>query len=68
VAAVSVTPIAARSKAEPWLTKAQLADRLNVSVRWIDYQRSKGMPSSKWGGVVRFRLSEVEGWLERSAA
>lgn len=64
----AVVPLTARSTTEPWLTKAQLADRLQVSTRWIDYQRSAGMPSAKWAGVVRFRLSEVEAWLERSAA
>lgn len=54
---------------EPWLDKAQLADRLGVSVRWIDLRRSEGMPSHKWAGIVRFKLSEVERWLaERSVA
>jgi hypothetical protein len=48
---------------ERWLTKEQLAKRLDVSVRWIDYRRVEGLPCHKWGGVVRFRLSEVEAWL-----
>lgn len=65
---MSVTALNAPG-AEPWLTTAQLADRLQVSARWIAYKRKEGMPFHKWGGVVRFRLSEVEGWLsERSAA
>ncbi len=65
----AVAPLAATSISEPWLTKEQLADRLAVSRRWIDYRRTEGMPCHKWGGVVRFRLSEVEVWLnERSAA
>lgn len=65
---MSVVPLNAPPAVEPWLTKTQLAKRLHVSVRWIDYRRVEGMPCDKWGGVVRFRLSEVEGWLERRAA
>jgi excisionase family DNA binding protein len=61
---MSVVPLNAPPVAESWLTKPQLAERLNVSVRWIDKQRTEGMPCHKWGGVVRFRLSEVERWLE----
>jgi predicted DNA-binding transcriptional regulator AlpA len=53
---------------EPWLTKEQLAHRLAVSRRWIDYRRAEGMPCHKWGGIVRFRVTEVEAWLnERSS-
>lgn len=61
---MSVVPMRAPATAEAWLTKPQLADRLNVSVRWIDLRRKEGMPSHTWAGVVRFRLSEVERWLE----
>lgn len=65
----NVVAIGAPVAAEPWLTKAQLADRLDVSPRWIDYRRSEGLPAHKWGGIVRFRVSEVEAWLsERRAA
>ena len=64
-----VTLLASVSAAEPWLTKTQLAHRLAVSRRWIDYRRTEGMPCHKWGGIVRFRVTEVEAWLnERSAA
>lgn len=63
----SVIPLGARPVSEPWLTKDHLAERLNVSTRWIDYRRAEGMPYEKWGGVVRFRLSEVESWLRESA-
>ncbi len=67
-AAASVVPPAAPSTSETWLTKPQLAERLSVSERWIDYRRCEGMPSHKWGGIVRFRLSEVERWLDRRTA
>lgn len=61
---MSVVPLKAPPVQEPWLTKQQLAERLHVSVRWIDLRRTEGLPCSKWAGVVRFRLSEVERWLE----
>jgi hypothetical protein len=64
---VSVVPLTAPAVSEPWLTKEQLAERLNVSPRWIDYRRCEGMPCEKWGGIVRFRLSDVERWLKESA-
>jgi|tagenome__1003787_1003787.scaffolds.fasta_scaffold20985752_2 hypothetical protein len=67
--AEAVAPLAAPSLSEPWLTKTQLAHRLAVSRRWIDYRRTEGMPCHKWGGIVRFRVSEVEAWLsERRSA
>jgi len=66
--AATVVPLAAPSRSEVWLTKPQLAERLLVSQRWIDYRRREGMPSHKWGGIVRFRLSEVESWLDRRTA
>jgi hypothetical protein len=59
-----VIPLGAPPVSEPWLTKDQLAARLQVSTRWIDYRRCEGMPSHKWGGHVRFRMPEVEAWLE----
>jgi phage terminase Nu1 subunit (DNA packaging protein) len=69
VSGAQVIALGAPATSEAWLTKAQLAERLDVSIRWIDYRRCEGMPSHKWGGVVRFRLSEVEAWLsERRAA
>jgi predicted DNA-binding transcriptional regulator AlpA len=63
-----VVSIGAPVTTEPWLTKAQLADRLDVSPRWIDYRRDEGLPSHRWGGIVRFKVSEVEAWLEARRA
>jgi hypothetical protein len=64
---MNVVPLNAPSASEPWLTKTQLAERLQVSPRWIDYRRAEGMPCEKWAGIVRFRLSEVESWLREAA-
>ena len=54
---------------EPWLTKAQLAAELQVSERTIERWRKAGMPvlASSRTRAVRFRLSEAEQWLRRSA-
>ncbi len=51
--------------AKPYLSKRQLADVLGFSVRWVDYRVHEGMPSHRFGKRRRFRLSEVERWLER---
>lgn len=55
---------------EPWLTKVQLAERLSFSTRWIELRMAEGLPHHRWtpGSPVRFRLSEVEGWLEERRA
>jgi hypothetical protein len=50
---------------EPWVTKRQLAEHLKVTVRWIETQHHLGLPYVRRGGVVRYRISEVEAWLRR---
>ena len=49
---------------EPWLTKRQLAVHLGFSTRWVELRLREGMPSRLMGGCRRFRLSEVEGWVD----
>ena len=49
---------------EPWLTKRQIADYLNYSVRWVELRVREGMPCQRFGSRLRFRVSEVEAWLE----
>ena len=54
---------------ESYLTPQQLAKALNVPLSWV-YQKSreKGedtIPRHKFGRYVRFRLSEIEPYLER---
>lgn len=52
---------------EPALTAKQLADALGMSERWIAYRVKEGMPSHRYGRARRFRISEVESWLQRRA-
>lgn len=46
---------------EPWATKQQIADHLSVTCRWIESQQQLGLP---YGGMNRYRISEVEIWLQ----
>jgi hypothetical protein len=48
---------------EPWASKRDVADHYGYSVRWVEYQLTRGMPSVLIGGQRRFRLSETERWL-----
>ena len=58
--------LGARSPAdenERWITKQQLAEHLLVTPRWIELQQHVGLPCLRMGGLVRYRISEVEAWL-----
>lgn len=48
---------------EPWVTKRELAAHLHVALRWIESQHHNGLPHVRRGGVLRYRISEVEQWL-----
>lgn len=50
---------------EPWLTRRDLAEHLQVCVKTVDNLVAAGMPSIKPGRFRRFRLSQVEPWLEQ---
>jgi hypothetical protein len=50
---------------ERWITKPQLADHLLVTPRWIELQQHVGLPCLRMGGLVRYRISEVEAWLRK---
>lgn len=51
-----------------WVTKRQLADRLQVSRRWIELQQRLGLPYLRMGGMNRYIVSEVEAWLREHYA
>jgi excisionase family DNA binding protein len=51
---------------ENLLTAHQLAEKLQVSADWIyDQASGGGMPSYRIGTIRRFRISEIEEWLQR---
>jgi excisionase family DNA binding protein len=55
--------------AEAWVTLSEVASHLKVAEetvhRWI---RSKGMPAHRLGRNWRFKLSQVDSWLQSGAA
>lgn len=57
---------------ERLLTKTELADRIRMSERWIEYRMSDEndpLPYVQWGRrAVRFRLSEVLAWQHNRRA
>jgi excisionase family DNA binding protein len=65
---MNVVPFRSRTHYEPWLTKRQVAAHFGFSTRWVELRIRDGLPSQMMGGRRRFRLSEVEGWLEKRSA
>ncbi len=53
---------------EPWVTKQQLADHLQVTRRWIELQQRHGLPHLRMGSMNRYIVSEVEAWLRERYA
>lgn len=51
---------------ERWLDKRGLAEHLCCSTRSIESAQAEGMPHAIIFGRVKFRVSEVEAWLERT--
>jgi len=49
---------------ERWLDKKELRAHLSCSVRSIQTAMTKGMPYAIIFGKAKFRVSEVEPWLE----
>jgi excisionase family DNA binding protein len=54
---------------EPWVGIAAVATHLGVGkdtiYRWIDTQ---GLSAHRVGGLFRFRLSQVDEWIQKSGA
>ncbi|MGX1881022.1 helix-turn-helix domain-containing protein [Streptomyces sp. NPDC055287] len=50
----------------PLVSVNELAEYLSVKPAWIyNNHRALGIPSRKVGGSLRFRLSEVDRWIDR---
>jgi excisionase family DNA binding protein len=63
-----VIPFPDRARIERYLTAVELSEVLGMSERWIAYRVQEGLPSHRYGRSRRFKLSEVEDWLERRAS
>lgn len=54
---------------EPWIGVDDLAMVLGVSTDWVYEKAASGdLPSYKFGGHRRFRVSEVESWASNCAS
>jgi len=51
---------------EPYVGKAGVAAAFDVSVRTVNYWMAEGLRPTMIGGRCKFRLTEVDAWLERS--
>ena len=49
---------------EPWKDKRAVAAHFACSVRWIERRMEDGLPHRHIAGRAKFRVSEVELWLE----
>ena len=54
---------------EPWVSVDEVANHLGVAkdsvYRWIEH---KGLPAHRVGRLWKFRLSEVDKWIEAGGA
>jgi excisionase family DNA binding protein len=54
---------------EPWVSVDDVAKHLGVAkdsvYRWIE---TRGLPAHKIGRLWKFRLSEIDGWVEADGA
>ncbi len=62
-----VIPFPSRFMHEPWLSKKQIAAYFGYSVRWVEMMVREGMPCERIGSRLRFRISDVEPWVQRRA-
>ncbi len=47
-----------------WYDKEGLAKHFACSVSWVEKRTQEGMPCARIAGRLKFKLTEVEPWLE----
>jgi hypothetical protein len=50
---------------ERWRDKHGIAEHFACGIRWIEARMVEGMPHTYIAGRAKFRVSEVEPWLDR---
>jgi predicted DNA-binding transcriptional regulator AlpA len=50
---------------ENWITKKLLASHIGMSISFVNKYMKEGLPYRRRGRSVRFRVFEVEDWLQR---
>ena len=53
---------------EAYVTKQHVAAFYRLTPRWVELRVAEGMPCHRFGGRVRFLMSEVDAWLTSAAA
>jgi phage terminase Nu1 subunit (DNA packaging protein) len=56
-----------RSGREPWVTAKRVAEHFEVSTRTVQRWKERGAPFLPAGGSVRYRISDLESWLQGTA-
>lgn len=51
-----------------WITKKLLASHIGMSVSFVNKYMKEGLPFCRRGRSVRFRVRDVEEWLQRRFA
>jgi len=61
-------PIPRANPGAKWLTEAQTAERLNLSVEWLQKERLKGsrIRFAKFGAAVRYSVEDIEEFERQS--
>jgi excisionase family DNA binding protein len=58
-----------RAMSEPWVSVDEVSGHLGVAkdtiYRWIE---TRGLPAHRVGRLWKFKLSEVDAWVERGGA
>jgi hypothetical protein len=49
---------------ERWRDKHGIAEHFSCGIRWIEARMVEGMPYTYIAGRAKFRISEVEPWLD----
>lgn len=47
-----------------WLDKTGISEHYSCSIRWIERRMEEGLPHAHIAGRAKFRVSEVEPWLQ----
>jgi excisionase family DNA binding protein len=54
---------------EPWITTAEVSAYLGKPESWIHNNAERvGLPRRRLGNQYRYRLSEIDAWLDTSEA
>jgi hypothetical protein len=53
------------SEPECWRDKHGIAEHFSCGIRWIEARMAEGMPHTFIAGRAKFKVSEVEPWLDR---